>query len=80
VHNIVIGTSIGIAIAPTDGNDPDQLLKNADLALYSAKAAGRGGYAFFEPELDQKAKARRELENDLREAIGRGSSRSSTSP
>ena len=49
-----IGASIGIAVAPGDGTDPDQLLKNADLALYRAKADGRGTYRFFEPEMDAR--------------------------
>ena len=48
-HKVVVGTSIGIALAPDDGDDADQLLKNADLALYRAKSEGRNGYRFFEP-------------------------------
>ena len=62
-------TSIGIAMAPEDGDEADRLLKNADLALYAAKANGRGTYQFFEPRMDARAKARRALEFDLREAI-----------
>jgi hypothetical protein len=46
-HLVIIGSSIGIAVAPDDGTDPDQLLKNADMALYRAKADGRGTYRFF---------------------------------
>jgi diguanylate cyclase (GGDEF)-like protein/PAS domain S-box-containing protein len=68
-HNLVIGTSIGIAIAPEDGDDPDRLLKNADLALYRAKSEGRGTYRFFEPEMDHRMQARRSLEKDLRNAL-----------
>ena len=68
-HHVVIGASVGIAIAPDDGNDADQLLKNADMALYRAKSDGRGGFHFFEPEMDAKAQARRILELDLRRAI-----------
>ena len=60
------GTSIGIAIAPRDGTDSDEILKNADLALYSAKSGGRGSFRFFEPELDELMHARRNLERDLR--------------
>jgi diguanylate cyclase (GGDEF)-like protein len=69
---IVIGTSIGIAVAPEDGADPDQLLKNADLALYLAKADGRGRHRFFELEMDQRLQSRRNLELDLRSAIVNG--------
>jgi predicted signal transduction protein with EAL and GGDEF domain len=61
--------SIGIVLAPSQGRDPDELLKNADLALYRAKASGRGAYAFFQPEQDQKLGERRSLEGDLRTAI-----------
>ena len=67
-----IGVSIGIAIAPTDAADPDQLLKNADMALYRAKADGRGTYRFFEPEMDARMQARRALELDLRKALVNG--------
>jgi predicted signal transduction protein with EAL and GGDEF domain len=68
-HHVVIGASVGVAIAPDDGNDADQLLKNADMALYRAKDDGRGGFHFFEPEMDAKAQARRILELDLRKAV-----------
>ena len=71
-HQVAIGTSIGIAIAPDDGGDPDQLLKNADMALYRAKASGRETFCFFEPEMDAKAQARRILELDLRKALAVG--------
>ena len=63
------GVSIGIAVSGTDGNDPEELLKNADLALYRAKADGRGTFRCFEKEMDARAQARRSLEIDLREAI-----------
>ncbi|HEX4410842.1 MAG TPA: EAL domain-containing protein [Xanthobacteraceae bacterium] len=68
-HQVVIGTSIGIAIAPADGNEPDQLLRNADMALYRAKADGRGTYHFFQPEMDAQMQERRTLELDLRKAL-----------
>ena len=70
-HQLLAETSIGIAVAPDDGVDSDQLLKNADLAMYGAKAEGRGVYRFFEPDMDARAKARRALESDLRLAIQR---------
>ena len=67
-----MGASIGIAIAPTDGDKPDPLMKNADLALYRAKADGGGDYRFFEAEMDARMQARRALELDLRKAIVNG--------
>jgi diguanylate cyclase (GGDEF)-like protein len=67
-HEIVIGTSIGISIAPDDGDTADQLLKNADLAMYRAKSDGRGVFRFFEPAMDAKMRARREMELELRTA------------
>ena len=68
-HQVLIGVSIGIATIPADGQDPDVLLKNADMALYEAKKAGRGGYRFFEPAMDAVMRARLTLETDLRLAI-----------
>jgi diguanylate cyclase (GGDEF)-like protein len=68
-HQIVTDISIGISISPIDGTEPDELLKNADMALYGAKADGRGTYRFFELEMDARMKARRELEMDLRKAL-----------
>ena len=65
-HQAVIGVSIGVAVGPTDATQPDQLLKNADTALYRAKADGRGTYRFFEPEMDALMQKRRALELDLR--------------
>jgi diguanylate cyclase (GGDEF)-like protein len=70
-HRIEIGASVGIAMAPWDGLDPDELMKRADMALYAAKAAGRGGYFFFELAMDDAAQARRALDLDLRDAIAR---------
>jgi diguanylate cyclase (GGDEF)-like protein len=70
-HGVVIGTSIGIAVAPNDGTDPDAILKNADMALYRAKAEGRGNYRFFEAAMDASMQARRMLELDLRSALAR---------
>jgi diguanylate cyclase (GGDEF)-like protein/PAS domain S-box-containing protein len=67
-----VGVSIGIAIAPADGKDADQLLKNADLAMYRVKADGRGSYCFFEAEMDARIQARRALETELRNALNEG--------
>jgi len=72
-HLITTDASIGIAVAPGDGVDLDQLLKNADLALYGAKGDGRRTYRFFEAGMDQRARARRSLELELRQAISDGS-------
>jgi diguanylate cyclase (GGDEF)-like protein len=71
-HQIISDISIGISIAPIDGSEPDQLLKNADMALYGAKADGRGTYRFFEAEMDKRMKERRDLEMDLRQALANG--------
>jgi len=71
-HQIIVGASIGIALAPADGDTPDQLLRNADLALYRAKEDGRGGYHFFERGLDQRMQKRHALEADLRNAVTHG--------
>ena len=71
-HHVVVGLSIGVAIPPVDGNDPDQLLKNADMALYRAKSDGRGVFRFFEPEMNAKMQARRTLELALRSAVAEG--------
>jgi diguanylate cyclase (GGDEF)-like protein len=73
LHQIVIGASIGIAIAPADGDNADPLFKNADMALYRAKAEGRAAWRFFEAEMDAQAQARRKLELDLRDAVANGS-------
>ncbi len=66
---ISIGASIGIAVAPADGRDASALLKNADMALYRAKAEGRSTARFFEPSMDIQRQARRRLELDLRRAV-----------
>jgi diguanylate cyclase (GGDEF)-like protein len=68
---VSVGTSIGIALAPQDGVDPDELLKKADLALYRTKAAGRNGFNFFNPEMTAEVDARHRLENELRDALAR---------
>ena len=68
-HRIVVGASIGIALAPQDGATAEALLKAADLALYRAKSEGRGAWCFFEPEMDARMQRRRRLEMDLRAAL-----------
>jgi diguanylate cyclase (GGDEF)-like protein/PAS domain S-box-containing protein len=68
-HQVVVGASIGIALAPTDASDPDQLLTSGDMALSRAKADGRGTYRFFEPKMDALMQARRMLMLDLRKAL-----------
>jgi diguanylate cyclase (GGDEF)-like protein len=70
-ENLNIGVSIGIVLA-SDGADVVELLKKADTAMYAAKAAGRGKYKFFRPEMEIEAKERRELEAELRRAVENG--------
>ncbi|MHC2462294.1 bifunctional diguanylate cyclase/phosphodiesterase [Bradyrhizobium embrapense] len=72
-HQVTTDASIGIALAPRDGTDLDQIMKNADLAMYAAKSAGRRVARFFEPAMDADARARRELEMELRQTIAAGS-------
>jgi predicted signal transduction protein with EAL and GGDEF domain len=71
-HQIVIGASVGIAIGPADGVTTDDVLVAADLALYAAKAAGRGTYRFFRKEMNEEVRSRQEIEADLRAAIAGG--------
>ena len=71
-HQVMVGASVGISVAPHDGIDADTLLKNADMALYRAKADGRGTWRFFEKDMDIEAQARRSLELDLRNALASG--------
>ena len=68
-NEVNIATSIGIALAPEHATSSESLMKMADLALYRAKAAGRNGYCFFDPEMSMAASARHALENELRRAI-----------
>lgn len=68
-HLITIGVSIGIAVGPRDGGTGDEIIRNADLALYRAKSDGRGVFRFFEPEMDAKMQERCQLEKDLRNAV-----------
>ena len=71
-HEVYVDVSIGVALAPNDGEDHERLLKNADIALYRAKEVGRGTYRFFEAEMDAKLQARKALEQDLRQALVKG--------
>ncbi|BDD65072.1 GGDEF domain-containing protein [Sphingobium sp. TA15] len=66
---VVIGVSIGISFCPQDGVTADELIRNADLALYAAKGDGRGVYRFYSPEMHADAEDRRQLEEDLRRAL-----------
>jgi diguanylate cyclase (GGDEF)-like protein len=66
---VSIGASVGIAISPFDGDCADELLRNADLALYDAKGAGRGIHSFYQPQMHSHADDRRLIEDDLREAL-----------
>ena len=68
----IIGASVGVAIAPFDGQGSDDLVRNADLALYAAKGNGRGRFSFYSSDLHQAAEQRRALEEDLRDALTRG--------
>ncbi|HEY4254138.1 MAG TPA: EAL domain-containing protein [Roseomonas sp.] len=68
-HHVVVNVSVGIALTPGDGLDSDLLLKNADLALYRAKAAGRGCFRYYEQEMNAHAQLRRLLQVDLHRAI-----------
>jgi diguanylate cyclase (GGDEF)-like protein/PAS domain S-box-containing protein len=71
-HEIIITASVGVALAPSDAEEPGRLLQYADVALYRAKAEGRNTFRFFEPEMDGRLQARRALERDLRTALVRG--------
>jgi diguanylate cyclase (GGDEF)-like protein/PAS domain S-box-containing protein len=70
-HELHVTTSIGVSLFPTDGTDAETLLKNADTAMYQAKATGRKSYRFFEPEMDLRAVERRTIEEGLRHALDR---------
>ena len=76
----VIGASVGIAIAPYDGLESEELVRNADLALYAAKGAGRGQYRFYSSELHSVAEERRQLEEDMRDALAKGQMRLAYQP
>jgi diguanylate cyclase (GGDEF)-like protein len=71
-HRIRTSVSIGIAVGPLDGDNADDLLMDADLALYAVKAGGRGTYRFYETSMNEGLQDRRQIEMDLREALERG--------
>jgi diguanylate cyclase (GGDEF)-like protein len=71
-YKVTIGASVGIAIGDPGRTSADALVRNADLALYAAKGAGRGKHCFYEPSMHSEAAERQLLENDLRQAIERG--------
>ena len=71
-HELFVTASIGITIAPADGQRADDLLKNADMAMYRAKEAGKNNFAFFEHGMHARASGRLALENGLRHALARG--------
>lgn len=71
-HKVTIGASVGVAIGDPGRSSADALVRNADLALYAAKGAGRGKHSFYEPSMHSEAAERQLLENDLRQAIERG--------
>ncbi|MFT6657915.1 putative bifunctional diguanylate cyclase/phosphodiesterase [Maritalea sp.] len=79
-HFIQIGASVGIVIAPKDGNDADLLLKRADMALYAAKKAGRNKFAYFEPQMDQRMQQMRALELDIKQALDKNQFRLAFQP
>jgi diguanylate cyclase (GGDEF)-like protein len=71
-HAVLVGVSVGIAMAPRDGQSADNLLKSGDLALYSIKRGRRGGYSFFEADLAKTLSHRGRMEHDLRRALANG--------
>ncbi|NJM49816.1 MAG: EAL domain-containing protein [Sphingomonadales bacterium] len=71
-HEMIVGTSIGIALSPAHGKDAETLLRNADLALYEAKSQGRNRQIVFETSMDEASQMRRALELELRGALGKG--------
>ncbi len=70
--DVVIGASVGIAMSPGDGATSEELMRNADMALYRSKADGGGVHRFFEREMDRQAQKRRDMERDLRRAFAAG--------
>jgi len=71
-HRVVIGASVGVALSPEDGVTTEAIIRNADLALYAAKDGGRGRHHFYAADLHSDAEERRQLEQDLRDALAQG--------
>ena len=71
-HEVTVGASLGITFCDSQLDDPEDLLRNADLAMYRAKSDGRGSFRFFDPGMDKAAQARRQLELDMRKALVHG--------
>lgn len=71
-QRLISTAAIGIALAPANGADPDQLLRNADIAQFRAKGSGRGNWCFYEPEMGIEVQQRRTLESELRDALANG--------
>nr|WP_246543535.1 EAL domain-containing protein [Novosphingobium profundi] len=69
---VIIGASVGIAVCPENGSSSEEIIRNADLALYAAKGNGRGRHHFYDSDLHSDAKERQQLEEDLRDAIAHG--------
>jgi diguanylate cyclase (GGDEF)-like protein/PAS domain S-box-containing protein len=70
-RELSVTPSLGIALYPADGADPETLLKNADAAMYHAKESGRNNYQFFAPEMNARVSEHLALENNLRQAMAR---------
>jgi diguanylate cyclase (GGDEF)-like protein/PAS domain S-box-containing protein len=70
-HHLALGASVGVAMTPRDGDTSERLLKNADMAMYRAKSAGRSTYCLFESGMEEELQTRRTFETDLREALPR---------
>ncbi|WP_214700047.1 bifunctional diguanylate cyclase/phosphodiesterase [Exiguobacterium sp. s57] len=71
-EEVFTGASIGISLHPSDGDTADELIKNADIAMYRAKADGKNGYQFFTNELNESVSRRSNLSMALRKGLGRG--------
>jgi diguanylate cyclase (GGDEF)-like protein/PAS domain S-box-containing protein len=71
-QELEVGASLGLTLFPDDGETPERLVRNADVALYRAKAAGRGRFEPYRPDMDGELRARRDLQRSLRRALERG--------